>query len=142
MPTVPTGGSALVQVRAWDWTKGSTYEEARVLGARVGKSELFNVTLGDTPFPAPLDGLQSFSLSVGLPQFVTGQISLVERRPDGGLVWAHKGELGYRYLIEKSAQGFDWHPFQLITNLTSTVTFTDSVSSNSVVGFYRSRILD
>jgi len=143
LPTVPPGSNAVLQVRAWDGNKGSSYEEARALGGKFGKSELFTLPVGGGPLPPPsLSGLQSFSLQAGLPGFVTGQISFVARQPGNVVVWAHHGQPGYRYLIEKSAHVNEWKPFQVITNATSTVTFTDEANSGSAVVFYRSRILD
>jgi hypothetical protein len=58
--TVPLGTIATVQVVAWDTFSGATYEEAAIRG----RSPVFTVLPGD-PFignPAPLVGLQSFSL--------------------------------------------------------------------------------
>ncbi len=143
LPTVPPGSNAIVQVRAWDARMGSSYEEARAMGARFGKSGLLTVVAGGgLMLPATLDGLQSFSLQAGMPQFASGQISLVEQQPDGVIVWSHRGEPGFQYVIEKSRQGVEWRPYLVITNTTSTVTFTDTTDSGSTVIFYRSRILD
>jgi hypothetical protein len=69
-------------------------------------------------------------------------IRFVETQLGGIVVWEHQGEPGFRYVIEKSVHGFEWRPYLVITNTTSTVTFTDSANSGSAVGFYRSRILD
>lgn len=143
LPTVPPGSNAVLQVRAWDGTKGSSYEEARALGGRFGSSELFTIPVGGGVLPpANLLGLLSFSLQAGRPQFALGEISFVERQPGNILVWAHHGEPGFRYLIEKSLHGFEWRPFLVITNVTGTTTFTDSASSGPNATFYRSRILD
>lgn len=143
LPTVPPGSNAVVQVRAWEGTKGSTYEESRAFGGRFGKSELLTVMVGGGLMPpAELAGLRSFSLQAGLPQLTTGKITFAGREPGGIVVWSHTGEPGFRYLIEKSIQGFDWHPYLVITNVTSSATFTDSANSGSSVTFYRSRILD
>src|SRR6185295_17648356 len=123
-PTVPSGSNAIVQVRAWDGTKGSTYEEARGFGGRFGKSELLTVRLGGGPLPpAQLQDLRNFRLQAGQPQFARGQITLVERLPGGTIVWSHFGEPGFRYLIERSLHGFEWNPFLVITNVTSRATF-------------------
>ena len=68
LPTVAPGSNAIVQVRAWDGTKGSTYEEARAFSGRFGKSELLTLTLGgDLIPPVNLVGLKSFNLQAGLP---------------------------------------------------------------------------
>jgi len=75
-----------------------------------------------------------------MSQFSRGRISFVEEQPGGILVWSHQGEPGFRYVIEKSEQGFEWRPYLVVTNVTSNVTFTDS--PNGGAAFYRSRILD
>jgi hypothetical protein len=143
LPSVPPGSNAIVQVRAWDATKGSSYEEARAFGAKFGRSELLTIRVpGEPAPPASLDGLTSFSLGVGLPQFASGEITFVERQSGNVIVWSHHGEPGFRYLIEKANRDFEWRPYQVITNVTTTVTFTDSASSGSSAVFYRSRILD
>ena len=104
----PPGSGAVVQVRAWDARKGSSYEEARAMGGKFGKSTLLTLTTGDDwTGPADLDGLQSFSLQAGMPQFASGQIAFVERQPGNIVVWSHRGEPGYRYLIERSIHGFE-----------------------------------
>lgn len=65
---VPRGGSAWLQVRAWDVRLGTTYEDAAALGTGgYGESGLFRAMGGGegggvpSP-PGPLVGLQSFSL--------------------------------------------------------------------------------
>lgn len=143
LPTVPPGSNAIVQVRAWETGNGTSYEAARALGGKFGKSELLTVMVGGGLLPPMnLEGLQSFSLGAGMPQYTYGEIQFVERQPGNLIVWSHRGAPGFRYLIEKSIHGFEWHPFVVVTNLTDTVTFTDSAQSGSGVVFYRSRILD
>jgi hypothetical protein len=65
----PVGGTARIQMRAWDSTFG-TYAAAEAANGKIGKSNLFDVAnLGGTsgggpPATAPnLAGLQSFSLT-------------------------------------------------------------------------------
>jgi hypothetical protein len=142
LPTVSPLMNAFVQVRVWESSRGASYEEARALGGRFGRSAILQITPGIMPDPPPLWGLQSFNLQAGLPQFATGMIRFVETQLGGIVVWEHQGEPGFRYVIEKSVHGFEWRPYLVITNTTSTVTFTDSANSGSAVGFYRSRILD
>ncbi len=143
LPGIPPGSNAVVQVRAWDATRGNNYEEARAVGGRFGRSTLLTIRLHEDPFSwVMLDGLTSFSLDTGLPQFATGEITFIERQPGNVVVWSHRGEPGFRYLIEKSNRDFEWRPFQVVTNVTLTVTFTDSASSGANAVFYRSRILD
>lgn len=142
IPTVGPGSNAIVQVRVWEWPKGSTYEEARAFGGKFGKSDLLTVTLGSAEMPPTcLTGLRAFRLEAGRPEFAAGRISSVERRSDGRLVLAHEGEVGFRYLIEKSDAEFEWRPYMVITNDARVVTFTDQIEPNAAA-FYRSRILD
>jgi hypothetical protein len=143
-PTTPPGSDIVIQVRAWDATKGSSYEESRALGGKFGKSDLMTIRVGGGALPTPqLLSLQSFNLQAGRPQFTTGQIEFVERLPDRKtLVFSHMGEPGFRYVIEKSVQSFEWHPYLVITNEVNTITFTDSTDGGSEAAFYRSRILD
>jgi hypothetical protein len=143
LPNVAPGSNAIVQVRAWDARMGCSYEEARAMGGKFGKSSLLTVKVGGgVLIPTFIDGLQRFSLQAGMPQFRSGEISLVEVQPSGAILWSHRGEQGFRYLIEKSVQGVEWHPFTVITNTTSTVTFSDTTENGKNLVFYRSRILD
>jgi len=71
---VHAGGSAWLQVRAWDAQLGNTYEEVMALGlGGYGESPLFyadgsDPTLVPPVSPAPLIGLQSFSLRAVVPE--------------------------------------------------------------------------
>jgi hypothetical protein len=145
LPNVPPGGAAVTQVRAWERSHGASYEEARAAGGRFGRSATVEVTVGTNPEqPERMIGLQSFSLQTGLPLFSAGLIELQERQPGGTIVWALRGEPGFRYLVEKSIRSMDstWRPFVMLTNLTGSVTFSDSASGGSSVVLYRGRILD
>ena len=54
------------------------------------------------------------------------------------------GQPGSIYLIEK-AQGINhtvWQPYTVVTNVTGTVTFTDTANSGAATVLYRARILD
>ena len=142
LPNVAPGETAFAQMRVWDITQGASYEEARALGGKFGRSEILQVIAGPASNPTRLIGLSSFSLQAGLPAFTVGIIEFVEHQPDNILVWAVRGESGFRYLVEKSDQSGDsvWRPHVVLTNTIGTVTFTDSASSDSA--FYRARILD
>jgi hypothetical protein len=143
LATVPPGSSVLVQVRAWERNRGTTYEEARALGGKYGKSELLSITTyASGAQPLGLVGLQSFVMQAGLPFFSAGVIQLSHREPGGIVVWSLQGEPNVRYVIEKAAQDFVWEPYLVLTNVTGTVTFTDSASSGANVVLYRSRLLD
>ena len=139
------GSNAVLQVCAWDAAYGASYEQARATGGRTGKSAFLQVFAGGGLLPPQsLQGLQSFSLQAGLPYFEVGTISLVERQPPNKLVWALQGQPGSLYLIEKSERSSEtvWHPFLVITNVTGTVTFTDTADSGATNVWYRARILD
>jgi hypothetical protein len=71
---VPPYGFAWLEVRAWDARLGNTYEAVAALGVGgYGKSPLFYAQGSDAfaeppVFPAPLIGLQSFSLLPMVPE--------------------------------------------------------------------------
>jgi hypothetical protein len=141
---VPPGSNALVQVRAWDTAFGSSFEAARALGGRFGKSAIFQVaTGGGAQPPANLQGLQSFSLQAGLPYLQVASLEFVEKQPPKTLVFALHGQAGNIYTIEKREPGAVWQPYAVVTNITGTVNFTDTVDHESgTVVLYRARILD
>ena len=142
---VAPGSNAVVQVRAWDTAFGPSYEAARALGGRFGKSPIFQIAAGGNGAqPAYLQGLQSFSLEAGLPYLQVATISFVERQPPDTLVWALHGQAGNIYTVEKREPGAVWQPYQVITNTTGTVNFTDTIEHGNGFGvvLYRARILD
>ena len=72
--SVPPHGTAWLQVRAWDTRIGATYEDVVAAGlGGYGESPLFSA-VGSDPYsappdaPAPLIGLQSFSLRAEVPE--------------------------------------------------------------------------
>ena len=74
VPTVAPYGWAWLELRAWDARLGATYEEVAALGiGGYGESPLFYAQGGNpldllSPVPAPLIGLQSFSLREIVPE--------------------------------------------------------------------------
>ncbi len=72
--SVPAGGFAWLQVRAWDALLGATYDDAVKQGlGGYGESNLFyarggDPTLTEPGLPEPLFGLQSFSLLPEVPE--------------------------------------------------------------------------
>ena len=72
IPGVPPFATAVVQVVAWRASDGATFKEANHLGGHVGESPHLTLVLGDvqlpSQLPAPLTGLQSFSLHVVVPE--------------------------------------------------------------------------
>ena len=80
--SVPVGGSAWLQLKVWDSGLGTTYEEtvAKGLGG-YGQSELFYARGGNPAgsppdLPAPLVGLQSFSVLEVIPEPGVGVLLL------------------------------------------------------------------
>jgi hypothetical protein len=131
-------------VRAWDTAFGPSFEAVRALGGRFGKSAILQVTAGGGGQPpANLQGLQSFSLQAGLPYLQVASLEFVEKQPPATLVWALHGQAGNIYTIEKREPGAVWQPYAVVTNVTGTVDFTDTVADGSgLVVLYRARILD
>jgi hypothetical protein len=142
LPTISPGSNATVQVRAWDPAVGGTYEQARALGGKFGKSGLLQITAGSSTLPAYLTGLQSFSMQAGLPEFNVGVIQFMELLPDGSAVWSLAGQSNSIYLVEEAAQDWVWSPYLVLTNTTGAVSFTNSMTTNSSAAFFRARILD
>src|SRR6185437_2423891 len=98
---VAPGSNAVVQVRAWDTAFGPSYEAARAMGGRFGKSQIFQVAAGGGgSSPADLQGLQSFSLEAGLPYLQVATITFLERQPPNTLVWALHGQRSEEHTSE------------------------------------------
>jgi hypothetical protein len=144
VPTVPPNSNAVVQVRAWQRSKGASYEEARALGGKFGRSVVFQAWTGTPPL-SPLDGLPglaSFSLQSGLPAFNVGRIELAGQTSEGVIEWTLRGETGCQYVIERALSDLVWRPLLVLTNATGTVNFTDPGAGVDATVFYRARILD
>jgi hypothetical protein len=146
LPNVPPMTLAQVQVRVWEASFGASYEEARALGGKFGRSEVLAVIAGGGTgahtLPANLTGLTSFSLQAGLPGFTTGRLQLQQQLPNGQAVWSLQGESGFRYLVEQTAEPNQlvWRPYLLLTNSSGNTSFTVDPSSENT--FFRARILD
>lgn len=145
VPNVPPFAIAYVQVRAWEAARGGTYEAARALGGKFGRSAIISVQAGGGSPPAVpprLTGMPSFNLEAGLPFFNVGTIELVERRPQHAFVWSVTGEPGFRYSIERSLKRDEWQPLLILTNTTGTTTFVDPDAPPPGLVLYRARMLD
>jgi hypothetical protein len=139
IPQVELFGPAYAEVRAWQWSYGCSYEEARALGGKYGRSPTVHTTVLDPVF---LIQFPSFSLRAGLPQFEVGEITVAEHQAGSTTVWSLRGQPGARYLIEKSGADFNWQPLLLLQNDTGIVTFNDPTEGQHENQFYRARILD
>jgi hypothetical protein len=146
LPNFSTNTPYAAQIRAWDRSTGETYEEARAAGGKFGRSVPFTLTIPPMNWMAVPEScipqLPSFSLEAGRPGFNVGLLELVERNEGGTLVWQLTGDPGFRYLVEKSTDSHQWQPFQVLTNVTGTVRFTDPTTFETSQSWYRSRILD
>jgi len=91
-----------------------------------------------------MQGLKSFRLQAGLPEFSVGVIEVKERDADGTVTWELKGSAGFRYLVEESILNNQlvWRPFVILTNVTGSASFSDSADAASAAVFYRARRLD
>lgn len=78
-------GDAYCQLRAWDSSGGSSYEQAVAAGKSYGSSGTIRVsTVAEISFPAVLTGLKSFNLQGSLP--LTCTLTLASSPPQGGFV--------------------------------------------------------
>lgn len=142
LPTVTPGSIAFVQVRAWDPSVGATFEMARAIGGKFGESEILQIPVGGGLLvPTSLTGLQSFTMQAGLPEFNVGIISFVGET-NGIATWSLAGDANSIYVIEEASNNWVWFPYTVLTNLTGTVTFTNTVGTNNGPTFFRSRILN
>ncbi len=76
IPTVPPGGVAFVQIRAWELAAGATFDLAAASNGKIGVSPVLRITTGNVgsppTLPAFLLGLASFHLDYGrAPSLVT-----------------------------------------------------------------------
>lgn len=144
------GQTAYVQVRIWERTVGETYEAARARGGRFGCSEIMTVQCGGVvsggaPVPLPPTELyqpRSISLQAGQPLFSTGRIGALPAINDSTFQWSLTGEPGSTYVIEKRLPPAGWLPFQVLQNVTGSVSFVDTNTVQTNVVLYRARLLN
>jgi hypothetical protein len=147
LPMIPPGASCVVQVRVWEASMGASYEEARAMGGRIGRSTPLAIAAGGEgaadPMPALLAGLRGFALTAGQPQFRVGELSVTGRDADGTIRFRLLGQPGSRYLIEKRSGAGIWSPFRILDVSAGTAEFTDSAAvPQDAAAFYRARMLD
>jgi hypothetical protein len=143
LPNVSPGQPFVAQVRAWDFSKAASYEEARALGQRFGRSKPLLLTVGEPPSPGDLmlRGLESFSLQLGLPDFTVGRIEASLTPAGDQLTFRITGARGFRYLVERRVDGANWKPVQVFESFPGEATFTTPLVEGNTV-LYRARILD
>jgi hypothetical protein len=139
---IGVGETYFAQVRVWDLRQGGTYEEARAMGGKFGRSAIITELGMEYPDPFSLHDLRSFSLQAGLPSFNSGRIRLLAREPRGVFRWELEGSPGFRYLVEKRSPPARWEPYLILTNQTGRVEFTAQAGDGPNPEFFRSRILD
>ncbi len=142
LPQIAPGQSFSAQVRAWDRTVGASYEEARALGGRFGRSGVTTATAGEPLVPPPaISTFASFSLRAGQPGFTAGRIDPVSVQPDGSVVWRLTGGAGFRYLLEQRIAGANWQPIEVFNDFPGSVTFTTPLLPEEAA-LFRARLLD
>lgn len=142
IPDVPFEGRVYTQVRAWDYTSGRTYEEARARGGRTGKSNISSqITHDPNLWPPELVDFRSFSLEAGASALATARFELVAVNPNRVIEWMLIGDAGYNYVLESRDPPNDWSPIQILTNATGVVNFTITNGTASQK-FLRARIVE
>ncbi len=143
LPHVAPGESYVAQVRAWDGQAGTSYEEARALGGRFGRSELISMT-GAEMFSDPeafLQELPRFQLRSGLPSFSVGRIDAEPSAQPGWIRFRLTGAAGFRYLLERRVDGANWVPVEVFDPFDGEVVFEIPANEASSV-LFRARILN
>jgi hypothetical protein len=143
LPGIQPGDNCYLQIRAWDTSRGASYEEARALGGRYGRSGLYQLTAqGPMIDCGSVEGLESFQLEAGRPQFNVGRLFL-DRSTDGEKrSWRLDGEPDGRYLIERAESDFVWRPWQVVTNSTVGTLLLPDLPEEEIQAFFRARLLD
>ncbi|HEY5911735.1 MAG TPA: hypothetical protein VJA21_14130, partial [Verrucomicrobiae bacterium] len=145
LPQIPAGTQVYAQVRAWEATQGASFEEVRAMGGRLGASAVLPIVTAGGTWPAPTDGflngLQSFSLQYGLPEYRRGLLRFVTQGTDGVFTWELIGQPGGRYIIERQVDGANWLPLTTLTNPGGRITFTDTPPAEAVSTLYRAQLL-
>ncbi|MBI5775092.1 MAG: hypothetical protein HZA89_15315 [Verrucomicrobia bacterium] len=141
--TATVGQNLYVQVRVWERASGEDYEEARLRGGKIGKSDLFRIQARSyPPFPSFRNLTNSFSLEAGSPLYASAKLDPGQVTPEGGVELLVTGEVGTRYLIEYSPLSPpSWMPLMVVTNQTGTVSFVDANAATNSARIYRAQIL-
>jgi hypothetical protein len=147
VPFVLPGSTAAAQVRAWTSAAGSTYEEARTNGGKVGASETFTAVVGGGPNPiGQLTGLRSFSIAAGSSSNslagTASTLSMAAPVPAGDMEFQLSGPVGSVFAIEASENLRTWNLLTNVVNLTGSVKVSDPSAATSSRRFYRARLLE
>ncbi|MDB6040327.1 MAG: hypothetical protein JWM99_4168 [Verrucomicrobiales bacterium] len=142
LPDLFSGDLVFVQVRAWDWKSGFTYEIARNNGGVIGRSKILEVHAGsELTGVASLEGIGDVRLEAPRGEFNTGILRSLGRLRNAER-WQLTGSPGFIYSIDASIDFSDWQSILVLTNSNGTVSFVDPRSNLAPLLFYRSRIID
>jgi hypothetical protein len=148
VPFMSPGSTAYAQVRVWDFTVSSSYDEAVALGAKHGTSAVFQVHLGGGIIPPGLlNAMQSFALhaGTGLKGHRSLQISSVPTslsqfsRTESEASFVLTGPVGVAYAIETSTDLQQWTVVGYVLNNSGAIRFSDRDSAGRS-RFYRARM--
>jgi hypothetical protein len=148
VPFATVGQTVFAEVRVWNLTVSSTYEEAVALGGKHGSSGLFQVTLGGGVVPPGLlFGMHSFALEAGTG--IVGRRKLQSAsgatvtlaglsRSNGETSFVLASPAGAALVVEASTDLVNWVVVGQIVNNPGAVKFVDGSGANH--RFYRARI--
>lgn len=109
LETVPPGGRAVLQIRAWEGGSIASYEEAADLGKRTGASELIELVAGGWESPAaPLAGLESFVIEARAPAITQDPLEVWIGEGEEAVFFAGaagQGELQYQWQYRAPGSG-------------------------------------
>jgi len=148
VPFAAAGQTVFAEVRVWNLTVSSTYEEAVALGGKHGSSGLFQVTLGGgIALPGQFFGMHSFSLEAGTGivgrrkiQSTSGATVTLGglSRSNGETSFVLASPAGTALVVEASTDLVNWVVVGQIVNNPGAVKFVDESGANH--RFYRARI--
>jgi hypothetical protein len=148
VPFMSAGSTAYAQVRVWDSTVSSSYDEAVALGAKHGTSAVFQVQLGGGIIPpGSLNLMQSFALQAGTGLKGHGSLPISSvpttlsqfSRTDGEVSFVLTGPVGVAYAIETSTDLQHWTVAGYVLNNSGALRFVDRDLTTGA-RFYRARI--
>lgn len=141
LPHIRPSEAFVAQVRVWEAGAGSSYEAAQASGGRFGRSPLVNtVASGPEAAPSAIATFASFALQKGDPEFEVGRIEPVLVQSDGTVSWRLTGAIGFRYLLERLADGTTWEPVRTFEDFSGNEMFSTPAFPGMV--FLRARLLD
>ena len=130
VPGVAPGATAYVQVWAWDSSYGSLSDAMASGGPGYVYSPVFEVVVGPAGDPAPLVGLESFSLLVDTLSFrgdldIRGDMLLVGSGAGGNFQIRHSSDLSQWRIVTTS-----------LGDGSGTADVVDSISLDESSGYY------